>query len=410
MRRLRDRACQESGWAVLTAILLMTIMLGSSLAVVAYVDNETTQSKTARHRETAFNLGEAALNAQVFALARDWPGAGKAADAYAPCLPATGGSHCSSNARLMALFPTSDAAVGANWQTQVRDNTVPGAPNFYDDAQAQAAPGYDANGDNLLWVRSQATTRGKTRTMIALVRAETQYEDIPHAAVVTGRLDVDNNGNQTKVDTGTSSVGVAVRCHHHLGEPSACLGYDIDDPPYKGSEATYQSQLADAIEPKAVTEDYQDVPSMTPEALERVTATARANGTYHTACPASLNGTVVIDVHTSCSYSGGTSNSKQAPGMVVLLDSDSSLSANGSFRFYGAIYHANLPAPGSNGTLLYFSGNADIHSGTVIDGANGRLGIQGSAGIDFDDTGFGSVRSIGSAGVVQNTWRELMSR
>jgi len=162
--KMRTRLASEQGWALVTALLLMAMMMSAGLAVATYVDNEGNQSRIGRNRESAFNLAEGALNAQVFALAQGWPGAGVATvDQYTACTGASGGIKCPNNAQLLSMFPTSDVKTGATWQTTVRDNNVTGAPNFYSDTLTANAPGYDYNNDGTVWVRAQATAKGKLR-------------------------------------------------------------------------------------------------------------------------------------------------------------------------------------------------------------------------------------------------------
>jgi hypothetical protein len=412
---LNARLRAEGGYAVLTAILLMTIMLGSSLAVVSYVDTETHQSKVGRNRETSFNLAEAALNAQVYALSLDWPGPGRGnqGERFDPCLPTTGGAHCPDNARLMSLFPTPDTAAGATWKTEVRDN-VAAAPTFYSDGFTASQPGYDANGDNMVWVRSEATTRGKKRILVTLVRAETQFEDIPHAGVITGRLTFSNrgsNGDKQFVDPGTSTLGVATRCNPDTDKDVACVGLAENDPSVKNKDTGFYDAIHTGIQPYTYSPDYASPQAMSSDSLSRLVDTAKRYGTYYTSCPPNLSGSVVVlDMHGSCDKQGNvTYNTPQSPGMLILLNSDSMLSFAGGVTFNGVIYHANLPAPGSTAVLVALSGSSRVNGGIIIDG-QGALDMQGSSFMSFDDDAFGSVRSIGSAGIVQNTWRELMSR
>jgi len=75
---MRHRLEDERGWALMTAILFMAIMLGTVLSVARFVDGQTKLGADSRKRETAFNMGEAALNGQIFALSQQWPGAGAA--------------------------------------------------------------------------------------------------------------------------------------------------------------------------------------------------------------------------------------------------------------------------------------------------------------------------------------------
>lgn len=59
IRSARD----EEGWAVVVAIVLMTIMLGVGLATLAVVDNQQKQSGNERQRESGLNLNEGVLYA-----------------------------------------------------------------------------------------------------------------------------------------------------------------------------------------------------------------------------------------------------------------------------------------------------------------------------------------------------------
>ena len=401
LRNLRVRLQAEDGWAVLTALLLMVIMLGSGLSLATYVDNETTQSKTGRNRETAFNLGEGALNAQVFALGGTWPGI--AAQNVTACTPSSTSAQCPNNTRLLGAFPTSDVSAGASWQTSVRDNTVSGAPNFYSDTLTASAPGYDANGDGLLWVRAQATARGKTRTMVALVRAEEQTEDAFRAAVLSGRIDLQNNGNKTTVDD-TGSV-TTVRCVAGPSEGAPCMGYAYGDSPDK---------LAVQIGPVGINSDPSIGNAISSDALDRLKASAISQGNYFTSCPASLQGDVAgevvyIDTTATCSYNGGTFNSALAPGMVIM--NKGAISFGGNVTYYGIVYHRNAQV--TAGTVVDLGGTSCVQGAILVDGAaTTHIGSSGhgcdpDGNVKYDPNAYKAIKTIGKAGIVQNTWREL---
>src|SRR4051794_30090819 len=182
MRRL---AREEGGWALVTAIVLMTLMATFALATSATVDNQQKQSALGRQRETAFNLAEAALNAQIYALTTHWAGPGGATNtavaAPQSCTPTNTDSRCPNASALSALFASADTEAGSNWTTMVRDNSgVTGANTFWSDTMITAAPRYDANHDGKVWVRASGVARGRTRAMVALVRTEQQPESLPH--------------------------------------------------------------------------------------------------------------------------------------------------------------------------------------------------------------------------------------
>ncbi len=58
MRRLLHR---EDGWALVTAVIVMSLMIGVGLASYAYVDTQVEQSANERTRESSFNYAEASF-------------------------------------------------------------------------------------------------------------------------------------------------------------------------------------------------------------------------------------------------------------------------------------------------------------------------------------------------------------
>ena len=186
MTKLRARANHEDGWVLLTAILLMAIMLGTILSIATFVDGQTKLGASLRKRETAFNMAQAAMNMQAYSLSRDWPGFGQKDTPYPVCTPSTSVSRCPSPTEMSNLIASPDAT-GATWQTQVRDNDVT-APNFYSDSPPVRSRATTPTTTAPCGCAPQATAKGKTRTLVALVRAEQQYEDIPHATLLTRQL------------------------------------------------------------------------------------------------------------------------------------------------------------------------------------------------------------------------------
>ena len=142
LHRLRD---DEGGWALVTAIILMAVMLATGVAMASFTDTQTQMSGKMRTRETAFNLAEAALNAQVFSLASEWPGPGFTSPTastqrsvwsaatpngqpYAPCTEANASAldaRCPNVAQMRGLFPTPDADPDARGPSRVTDTAGP---------------------------------------------------------------------------------------------------------------------------------------------------------------------------------------------------------------------------------------------------------------------------------------------
>jgi hypothetical protein len=388
---------EEGGWALITSIILLTVMMASGLAFASVVDTQTGASRDQRVRETAFNLAESALSAQVFQLSSpgNWPGFGNASTAYTACVPGAADPRCPAAAQLTQAFSSVDLGTGATWRTDVRDN-VTGSEVFYDDVRTAPNPGYDSNNDRVVWVRAQATARGKTRTLVALVRAELQDEDIPRAAVIAGRMDFSNAGNKAMI---LGNGEVIARCDPLASDPRACLGQ-----PYVGGLPTERNitQLGGST-PVA----NPSMPSaLTPAARLRFKQTASTNGTlYESGCPASLTGEVVYIVSATCRYTGtGTHNTAASPGFVIIESGYLEMKED----FFGVIYHANLT--NATGEIVKIHGDGLTTGGVLLDGP-GQLTIGSSKeNLQFDPNAFGAVKSLGSATVIQNTWREIKSR
>lgn len=405
---------EEEGWALFTALTLMVVMLGIGVGTYGYVDGQTDQSRVSRVKESAFNLAEAAMNAQIFQLARDWPGKGAAANPYPSCTQSSTATRCPSATQLRDLFSSPDVDAAAGWTTAVRDNNSNATQNFYSDEQTKTAPGYDANGDGKMWVRAEATAKGRKRTLIALVRAQEVAEDLPRGAVISGRLSISNMGHKVIIDAqgggSTESGIVAVRCTPKLLETVACLGHPLGSGPIGDALGDLQSFLNFQISPNVAQVGYGYAPAMTAEARARMKAAAIANGTYYASgCPtlAGLAGQIVYIENGNCAYtSNGRINTASAPGMILMARG--SFYLGGTSTYHGILYHAN--EAGSTGNLVQVQGNATIEGGVLVDGDGTTIAGSSKLNVRLDPNAYNAVKSYGSVGIVQNTWREIRSQ
>jgi hypothetical protein len=389
---------EEGGWALVTAIILMSVMLATGLAFSSVVDTQQGASREQRERETAFNLAESALSAQLFSFARPagWPGAGFATNPYPVCTQGSVNPRCPNDGQLRSAFTSVDLDPQATWETVVRDNAN---SEFYDDAATAGNPGYDSDGpdgrgDGRLWVRARATAKGKTRTLVAMVRIYKQSEDVPKSALIAGKVYFDNAGNKAFIRGGGA---VQARCLEPVPATGVCIGnknnYDLPTQ-MPGSTPVYNTAIP---------------PAMTPEARERLKQTAISNGTYYTSCgnqPPSAAGAVVYIASGTCKWTGSkTYNSPQAPGLLIMERGTLQMYED----YYGVIYHANLDNRAGEPAIVDTSGNGHIFGGVLVDGP-GLLQVGTSKdNITFDPNAFEAVKSYGSAGVIQNTWREIKS-
>jgi hypothetical protein len=419
MKRLRE----EGGTVLVTAIIAVTLMTALGLAAMSQVDTQTSQSRVERERESAFNLAEAALSAQTFVLGR--LGTGTVNNPYpVQCNNDTSAQfYCPSNTQLMQSYNINaqvDFDGTAKWHTWVRDDASPtGTPvQFWQDVNLNDASWarYDKAGNpngtfnKHVWVRAEATVRGRTRALIAYVRIEDKPIAFPQYSVLAGSVRGQNNGNKTLVTSTGSPLGLGVRCA--LPPQSAAC---IDLSPTKGPQlvppGAYELNIpggGSAVPP--------DNPAIDSDALQALEDVARANGTYYaTGCPANPNGKiVVVENGQGCAYNNSAPaapgqakccNSQANPGVFILKKGQ--VNFGGNIEFWGIVYNANLD--NSTGTkLVETSGTSAIKGAAIVDGRGGVWAGSSGQNIVFDPNAFSNINAVGTAGVVQNTWREIV--
>jgi len=408
---MREKLAEERGNVLVTAILLMSIMLSVGIAVASTVDTQTAQSRKERERESTFNLAEAALSAQTFILGRR--GTGTSVNPYpAAGCPSGTNEFCPVDANLMRSY-TGDASqvdfgTGSNtsWRTDVLDDAdASGTPvRFWNDSYLGDAnwPRYDADGNRHVWVRSQATVRGNTRSIVAWVKIEDRIVSFPRYAVLSGYLRGDNAGGHggRPLVNSAGSLGIAVRCNQ--APQSGCI--DLD--PVKGPQ----------LQPPANFQlSYPNSAAIGGDDLAALEDMARANGTWYATCPSNPNGDVVYVKNAgTCSYQNSTPaapgasvccNTKVNPGLFVL--ERGSVNFGGNIEFWGVVYHANLDNS-SNERLVETSGTSAIRGGVLVDGNGGVYAGSSGDNIVYNAFSFDDIKAVGTAGVVQNTWREIV--
>ena len=396
----------QDGSALVTAVLVMMLCLMVGFTAMSTVDVQQSQSRGERERESSFAVGEGALNAQIFMLSTEWPATAQLARPR--CTQATTAmAKCPDPGTLADGFQGADYNEGLEWSTEIHDNVAGGAGDapdqFYDDATVRTRPGYDSNGDGLMWVRAQSVTAGRRRTMVALIRAERLDTLFPRNVITANRLSVSNNGNKTMVQTNGSYL--ILRCGNGAG----------------GQLPTAQCQdwgRAVHVGPNATVDVVPGQrPGLSPETIERMREFAKANGTYHAnGCP-SLAGEIVFLESANCSYTGNSVwNTATKPGVLII--GSGTLSLSGNTTYYGVVYHVNgsdgIGAP-INGTVLTLQGNGCVFGSVVVDGAGG-LQIGSSSGaskcdgnVGFNANAANNLRAYGTAGIVQNSFREIVA-
>jgi hypothetical protein len=105
-----------------------------------------------------------------------------------------------------------------------------------------------------------------------------------------------------------------------------------------------------------------------------------------------------------CHFNGNqVYNSPTKPGYVVIAQGTPTL--NGNAEFYGVIYHANEAE--SSEMLINMKGNISIFGSIVIDGAGGLSAGSSKVNLVYNPNAFAGLQAFGTAGLVQNTFREV---
>ena len=214
---------RENGSALITALMVILIMLPIGMALLAIVDTQARNSDSERTRDRSFNLADSAMTSAAFNLARyQWPATrasapsntGTPPGAGVPCgtasYGATLGAATNADSATAKLQPNLNASyddaayTGATWQINVCDDDPSAAgPTVWKDALLSKDP-YDANANQLVWVRSEAKVGAQRRVLAALVRVGQTSALSQKYGLIAGRM----NSELTTSVTYTVTSGV----------------------------------------------------------------------------------------------------------------------------------------------------------------------------------------------------------
>ena len=410
-RRLRS----QDGYALATAMIVMSIMLMIGLATLSFADQETNSSNRERIHESRLNLTEGVIAAEIFQMSRSWPTT--VAQQYpTSCTDSAVVAKCPTPAQLKAQFNGQDfKPATTNWTVKVRDDVVGASGQFYDDATVLARPTYDQNANGEMWVRAEGQLRDKKRVVVARVRVEKRPLTPPKAPFVAGKFNTGNNADSKVIVQTTPGVYGVVRCDNgsdvtvHTGD---CVDY--------GSGQLSPTNM--------VKSDLNAGAAIAPGLVDSLKQMAIKNGTYYASgCPADPSGEVVWVENGNCAYNGNmVVNGTTKKGIFIV--NNGTLDLSGSVSWWGVIYALNAQncGPTTTGCLSYkgysdnvitITGTPTVHGAIFVDG-EGRLGIgnSGSSGscanclpnLMYDPSVVLNITAYGTAGIIQNTWRELV--
>ena len=426
---MNEGLSRQDGWAVVTAMMVMTTMLFIGLAAIAFVDTESRSSQRERQAEARLNLTEGALASQLYQLSHDWPTADPGFDDCTETSTPATAPRCFTAADLKANYQQVDFKLDPKWTVQVRDDAgaAPANPGvcdpaavgmggYYEDSILTSKPAYDANRNCQLWVRAEGTLDGKKRVVVAKVRVDTRPVQFPIGPFVAGSFNTGNNAGSKVIVDGVGYAG-QVRCD---SATSGCTDFASGQITQPGSVTSDPGLNESVVDPAMV---------------EALRATARQNNTYYssatpgkTTCPADPSGAVIFVEDLSCSYqAGAVVNGTTKQGIFIV--NKGTLQVSGNREWWGAIYMVNAQKCGTAGSagpcinaagykdvVADITGTVTIHGGIFIDGAGrlsiGNSGASGKTGLPnliYDPSVFPPLQAYGTAGIIQNTWRELQA-
>jgi Tfp pilus assembly protein PilX len=405
----------EDGFALVSAIVLLVVILALGLGLLLFTDNQQRASGREQASESAFNEAEAALNAQVGQLSRAWPTApeeGVEATYPTVCTEATstGSNYCPTSEIMKTSYPNISPAPCAatatkdawgspltnQWTTYVRDDA--GESPLFNSATEAGQRAYDANGNGKVWLRSVGVVQCHVVSVVTLVSRQLVALNFPKDAVSGNWFKVTNKGKKEIVLTrsATGEVGeIGMRCEG----VATCEEWD---------------EAKEQISPNTTKSPAVPSPVESEEQLAALKSEAIALGTFRSpaskGCPKTIEELAGLPAYVEgCGNlqltSNGVANSKASPGFLVLADG--TLTLLGTSTFYGVIYARN--PTNSSGAVVTLGGTTTIEGAIEVDG---RGGIEfGASGVNFiyNSKAIEEVKAYAGATPTRNTFRILPS-
>jgi Tfp pilus assembly protein PilX len=415
MRRL----AREDGSALISAVILMTVILGLGMGLLLFTDNQQKASAREQWSEQAFNVAEAALNAQVGQLSRVWPtikNQASLAPATGRCIEgaSTGTNYCPPAVALSVGYgklshvtcpvgtPTEvwGSPVTNQWTTYVRDDKA--SSSYFNSKNEETEPTYDANGDNKLWVRAVGVVNCHLVSLVTLVSR--QEVSVPFPKDVLG-------GNWFKVTNKGGHGGKPVIENEGGGEPGEigmrCEGVSGTCEEFENGEKGHGTEQ---IKPY-VKGPPNPSPLLTEEQIAAVRSLAESKGTLMSPalgnCPTTmeqLSGSpAYVEGCGNITVTGGTGNAATSPGFLVMAEGTLTFAGNGTF--YGVIYSRN--PTNSSGAMVILGGSSTVEGAIEVDGKGGVELGSNSVNLIYNSKAIIELKGAAGATPTRNTFRVL---
>ncbi|HEX3511049.1 MAG TPA: hypothetical protein VHT27_08125 [Solirubrobacteraceae bacterium] len=423
---MRQRARSESGFTMITAIITLFIITGLGIGLLQMTDQQQHAALTEQQSQTAFNIAEAAMNAQIGQLARTWP----SAKAYegAPTTYATkctsseaesASNDCPTKKSLAEGYPlvssTSSCSKGGNeawgsskgneWTTYVRDDGATATENpLYSSSTTKGEVPYDANGDGKVWVRSVGVYQCRVVVLLALVSEQEVTLKFPEYAVAGNWFATTNNGKKVIVNTQGKSAqagGVSMRCEGR-------------------TKANCEEFREGQVNPDTTKQAATPSPALSATQLEALAYAAKVKGHYFgpKECPksaAEVEGEpAYVTGPCELSFTGNSViNSLESPGFLVI--GEGTLNLGGGVEYFGTVYGVNKQK--STEAVVHLQGKGRITGSILIDGTGGiEFGSSGGKGkgeenenenFVYNDEATKNLKTFAGAAGTRNSFRVL---
>jgi type II secretory pathway pseudopilin PulG len=414
------RASEEQGFVLVAAIILLTVMMGLGLGLLLLTDGQQKASASEQASESAFNVAEAALNAQVGQVSRSWPGTIKFQENE--IYPKTGCTAASSTAAngcptaesLKIGYPSSSTTCPAGspkdawastttnpppeWTTYVREPESV-ANTYFNSTVEKNLANWDEHSYEKLWVRAVGVVQCRMVVLVTQVARQQITLNFPKDAATGNWFKVTNKGNKVIVNTaGEPPVGetgpVSMRCSG-LTE----------------AECKQWSKEKEQISPDTTGVPPTPSPLLNEAQTEALKAQAQAAGTFHSAalgnCPGSLEEMSGLPAYVegcgNLKMTGGEGNSVANPGFLVLAEG--TLELKGNAEFHGVIYARN--PSNLSGPVVTLGGTAQVFGAIDVDGNGGIEFGSSKANLIYEPKAIVNLKAYAGATPTRNTFRVL---
>jgi Tfp pilus assembly protein PilX len=425
MRHLRD----EQGFVLATAIILLMVIMGLGLGLLMFTDNQQRASTRSQSSEAAFDLAEAALEAQIGQLSREWPSSASESAKHVPgskatnyaCTPSSSTtlSYCPEPASLEKAYPNTGttscsgsepwgSSNNNKWTTYVRED--PEGGTYFNSATEETknpyAPVKESGAANpsaeKVWVRAVGVVNCKVATVVALVSAQFVHANFPESAIDSNWFVTTNNGNG-------NNVIVNARGNAEKVAQAGPIYYRCASPHPHTKCAEYQSEQISGSVPK----EEPNAPSttLTSTQMEELRAQAKSEGRFFSEsnCPTKLSQLTGMPTYIencgNLSFSSNEeANSASKPGFLILANG--TLSLRGTTNFYGIIYAADKQ--GAEEAIVSLQGNTKVVGGIEVDGLGGlEFGSSHQENLIYEPKAASELETYTGAAATRNSFRQV---